>query len=209
MLDPTIEVELGAAINAMLQRTGFLDDVHDAISEGLGSFKFVRSFRKVTNNGGRKKSRIKKRSRSKSCFDIHPSSVISEDSIPSSFSTEGNIWWISFKFTGVSFSMNSGPFKLMYFIWFLNLIKDAKNESEVSSVLGGLSSMMLNLSGIDLEEQKLLENSSNKSGTTSTFEIENTESDVVKHISNVGSTSSCDILNSKMDNQVRIIPTIR
>ena len=66
--DPTVDVELGSAINTMLQSTGYLNDVHDAISEGLGSFKFVRSFRKSKEKVTRKKSRVKRKTSTKSFY---------------------------------------------------------------------------------------------------------------------------------------------
>ena len=75
MSDPTIDVELGSTINAMLHSTGYRNDFHCAISEVLGSFKFIRSFKRGTETITRKKSRIKKRSTSKGFFDIRSESV--------------------------------------------------------------------------------------------------------------------------------------
>ena len=72
----------------MLEATGFLNDLHDIISEGLGSYKFVRSFRKDKENAGRKMSRVKKRSSSKGLYSSRSSSVVDDPSLVSCF---GNI----------------------------------------------------------------------------------------------------------------------
>ena len=78
--DPTIDVELGSTINAMLHSTGYRNDFHCAISEVMSSFKFIRSFKKDKETVSRKKSRIKRRSTSKGFFDIRSESVSSSKS---------------------------------------------------------------------------------------------------------------------------------
>ena len=105
MSDPTIDVELGTAIHAMLQRTGYLDDVHDAISDGLGSFKFIRSFRKTKGNVSRKKSRIKKRSISRSLTEPLICSSQSRDT--STLPREGKFCLILFFIINVVVNLNT------------------------------------------------------------------------------------------------------
>ena len=83
MSDPTIDVELGSTINAMLHSTGYRNDFHCAISEVMSSFKFIRSFKKDKETISRKKSRIKRRSTSKGFFDIRSESVSSSKSYQS------------------------------------------------------------------------------------------------------------------------------
>ena len=80
MSEPTIDVEFGSTINAMLHSTGYRNDFHCAISEVMSSFKFIRSFKKEKDAVTRKKSRIKKRSTSKGFFDIRSESVSSSKS---------------------------------------------------------------------------------------------------------------------------------
>ena len=113
MSDPTIDVELGSTINAMLHSSGYLNDIHSAISEGLGSFKFIRSFRKGKEGVNRKKSRVKRRSTTTGFFETRSESVSSNKSTKSLFEsnqkTEGR-WITKQKFRYFSQPLFSVPF---------------------------------------------------------------------------------------------------
>ena len=57
-----MDLELGSAVNSMLQASGFSGDMNSAISRKFAAFKYLRSFKKMGKTKSRKKSRIKRRS---------------------------------------------------------------------------------------------------------------------------------------------------
>ena len=88
MTNPAIDLELGSTVNAILEAAGLLQDVHQFIAEQLGSFKFIRSFKRKGESGNRKISRVKRKSTimSRTCSDE------SSDSLSLSHKgNEGNI----------------------------------------------------------------------------------------------------------------------
>ena len=82
-----MDLELGSAVNSMLQASGFSGDMHCAISRKLAEFKYLRSFKKMGKFKSRKKSRIKRRSTA-SDVGSPPPSVLSDQSL---ISNEENV----------------------------------------------------------------------------------------------------------------------
>ena len=70
-----MELELGTAVNSMLQASGFSGDMHSAIASKLAAFKFLRSFKKTGKAKSRKKSRIKRRSTTSDVGSPSPSAL--------------------------------------------------------------------------------------------------------------------------------------
>ena len=75
-----MDLELGSAVNTMLQASGFSGDMHSAISRKLAAFKYLRSFKKKGKIKSRKKSRIKRRSTASDVGSPSPS-VLSDQSL--------------------------------------------------------------------------------------------------------------------------------
>ena len=75
-----MDLELGSAVNSMLQASGFSGDMHSAISRKLAAFKYLRSFKKTGKIKSRKKSRIKRRSTASDVGSPSPS-VLSDQSL--------------------------------------------------------------------------------------------------------------------------------
>ena len=77
-----MDLELGTAVNSMLQASGFSGYMHSAISSKLAAFKFLRSFKKTGKTKSRKKSRIKRRSTAADVGSPSPS-VLNDQSLTS------------------------------------------------------------------------------------------------------------------------------
>ena len=75
-----MDLELGSAVNSMLQASGFSGDMNSAISRKLAAFKYLRSFKKMGKTKSRKKSRIKRRSTVSDVGSPSPS-VLSDQSL--------------------------------------------------------------------------------------------------------------------------------
>ena len=75
-----MDLELGTAVNSMLQASGFSGDMHSAISRKLATFKYLRSFKKTGKYKSRKKSRVKRRSTASEVGSPLPS-VLSDQSL--------------------------------------------------------------------------------------------------------------------------------